>query len=411
MTTRLLLILGTLAGGYAITAVAAPPFSAEQLLQSGKMLQAPHRSAAELTPRATLDVEQGARIPQSVRVDSHITQWVTIDAPLAGPYGTFPSGINDLGEVTGNYNDATPAQLQHGFLRTSGGMFVSFDVPGSQLTAPSVINNEGTIIGYFLEATGYGHGFMRVRDGTITVIDDPDAGTAALSSTQPNGINDLGAIVGTYADTNGGNHGFLREPNGSFITIDAPGTSEGTVIATQCTSINIEGEIGCQYLDTAGTWHALLRYPGGTMVTVDAPGAGVGGGDGGTFTGFTQAVNALGQMTGEYADPNNGYHGYLRNAAGKFVEFTVPGGGTNNANGTYPYSLNILGTVTGFSFDPNGNVTAFVRFADGTLDSFQAPGEEGFGTWAFGNNDLNQLTGFYYDASGTGHGYIALATP
>src|SRR6202034_3835905 len=155
--------------------------------------------------------------------------------------------------------------------------------------------------------------------------------------------------------------------------IDAPGISEGTVLATQCASINIEGEAGCQYLDTAGTWHALLRNPGGTLVTVDAPGAGAGGGDLGTFTGFLQAVNDLGQMTGEFADPNNGYHGYVRNAAGRFVEFTVTGGGPDNANGTYPFSVNIWGLVTGFSADPNGNPTGFVRFANGTLDSFQAP--------------------------------------
>ena len=375
------------------------------------MPRALHGKVADLSQRAASNAVRVAGVSQSLRVDKHITRWMTIDVPAAGPFGTFPQAINDLGEITGNYNDATPAQVQHGFLRTADGAIVSFDPPGSQLTVPQVINNQGTILGYFFDAAGSEHGFTRARNGSFKTLDDPDAGTSAFSATQPNGINDLGAIVGVFADANGGNHGFLREPNGSFITIDAPGTSEGTVVATQCASINIEGELGCQYLDTAGTWHALLRYPGGAMVTVDAPRAGMGGGDLGTFTGFLQAVNDFGQMTGEYADANNGYHGYLRNAAGRFVEFTVPGGGTDNANGTYPFSMNIWGLVTGFSSDPNGNATGFVRFPDGTLDSFQAPGQGNLATFAYIGNALNEIVGLFVDANGTGHGFIALATP
>lgn len=407
MNTKLLLTAGTLAACFCLSALAAPPFDALRL-EGDKMLRVPHGEGAH-PAAATLSDARTPGVAQSVRVDNHITHWVTIDVPAAGPLGTFPQAINDFGEIIGNYNDASPEQLQHGFLRTADGAIVSFDPPGSQLTVPQVINNGGTIVGYFFDAAGGEHGFTRARNGNFMIIDDPNAGTSSFSATQPNGINDLGAIVGVYADANGGNHGFLREPNGSFITIDAPGTSEGTVLATQCASINIEGEAGCQYLDTAGTWHALLRYPGGTLVTVDAPGAGAGGGDLGTFTGFLQAVNGLGQMTGEFADPNNGYHGYVRNAAGRFVEFTVPGGGTDNANGTYPFSVNIWGLVTGFSADPNGNPTGFVRFANGTLDSFQAPGQGNLATFAYIGNALNQFVGLFIDSNGTGHGFVATA--
>jgi hypothetical protein len=410
MNVRLLLTCGTFCAFFALTAVAAAPFNALRL-QGDKMLHVPLGKGSHPTPQATASSDPPAYVSQPFRVDSHITHWITIDVPAAGPIGTFPQAINDFGEITGNYNDASPAQVQHGFLRTADGAIVSFDPPGSQLTVPQVINNEGTVLGYFFDAAGSEHGFTRARNGNFKTFDEPNAGASAFSATQPNGINDLGAIVGVYADANGDNHGFLREPNRSFITIDAPGTSEGTVLATQCASINLEGVLGCQYLDTAGTWHALLRYPGGTFVTVDAPGSGTGGGDLGTFTGFLQAVNDFDQMTGEYADPNNGYHGYVRNAAGRFVEFTVPGGGADNANGTYPFSMNIWGLVTGFSADPNGNVTAFVRFADGTLDSFQAPGQGNLATYAYIGNALDQIVGLFVDSNGTGHGFIALATP
>lgn len=342
-----------------------------------------------------------AAAAEAVRVDSHVSHWVTFDAPGAGPQGTAGFAINDLGEIIGSYNDASPQQLQHGLLRTADGVVVSFDPPGSQFTSPQGINNEGTIVGYYFDAGGTAHGFLRSRQGKFTTIDDPDAS----GYTEIRAINDLGAVAGFYLDASGTPHGFLQESNGSSLTtIDGPGA-----VGTTCGHVNIEGEVACQYFDAAGTFHALLRYPGGTLVTFDATGAGTAS-DTGTFIGFEQALNLEGQITGEYADANNGYHGYLRRADGGQVEFTVPGGGTNNANGTYPASLNLWGTISGFSFDPNGFPSGFVRFADGTLDVFQAPVPANQGTFPFAINFWGQFTGQFFDATGTSHGFAAVAT-
>jgi len=136
MNLRLLLAAGTFSGFFALTAVAAPPFSADQLLQGGKMLRAPHEKFEALANRAILSNVREAAVAQSVRIDRHVTHWVQIDVPAAGPIGTFPVVINDLGEIAGNYNDASPDQLQHGFLRRADGTIVSFDPLGSQLTSP-----------------------------------------------------------------------------------------------------------------------------------------------------------------------------------------------------------------------------------------------------------------------------------
>jgi hypothetical protein len=403
MNTKILLGLATVFSWLATAASADPP-QLERFSRVPDLHAFSARDADLSRAAAAPSVLQAAEAADPVRIDRHVTQWVTFDVPQAGPLGTFPNAINDLGEIAGNYNDNTSQQLQHGFLRSVDGSIVSFDPPGSQLTNPNGLNNLGTVVGYYVDAAGNVHGFARSPAGTYITVDPP--GTVGDASVYA--INDLGVMTGHYYDVNGFSHGYVRNPDGTYVIVDPPAAADSTYII--CGHINLAGEIGCQYPDANGTWHALLRHPDGAVAIVDAPGAGVGN-DLGTFVGFIQALNVEGQLTGEYADANNGYHGYVRNANGSFTEFTVPGGGTNNANGTYPAALNIWDTVTGFSYDANGFATGFVRFATGTIDSFQAPSPGNLGTFPMGSNLWNQFTGTFYDANGTGHGFVALATP
>src|SRR5436853_342841 len=46
-----------------------------------------------------------------------------------GSVGTFPSSINDAGEITGSYRTSDGAA--HGFVRDASGTITSFDAPGS----------------------------------------------------------------------------------------------------------------------------------------------------------------------------------------------------------------------------------------------------------------------------------------
>ena len=54
---------------------------------------------------------------------------------------------------------------------------VTFDVPGAVGgTYPMIILESGPIAGYYLDADGLEHGFLRGADGTITKFDVPGTG-------------------------------------------------------------------------------------------------------------------------------------------------------------------------------------------------------------------------------------------
>ena len=88
-----------------------------------------------------------AMIPvRLVAQDNHDNKLITFDVPGKGTsagQGTFASNIDSAaaispsGAVTGPYRDAS--NVSHGFLRTPGGAFTTFDVPGAG-TGP----NQGT---------------------------------------------------------------------------------------------------------------------------------------------------------------------------------------------------------------------------------------------------------------------------
>lgn len=403
MDTRLLLSAIAATTGLLLTAAADAPRSAvppnwQHLPRFTHPLSAPHAVRNEQRPK-----------PFSPQV----VLWQSID--VQGALATAASTINDLGEIAGDWADANI--LSHGFVRRPDGRMVNFDPPGmADPTSPPAIveplgttvngiNNRGDITGYFTDVSGAYHSFVRWADGRYTVFDDPASNSAPLA-TLALAINDWGAVVGEYFDAQGFYHGFVRWPDGAFLNIDAP-----NAVVTVCAHINFEGEIGGQYADANGVWHSFLRRANGRSVYYDAPGAGTGF-DVGTFVGFNQALNLEGAITGEYADNDDGYHGYVRYPNGKFAEFVVPGGGNNFGTGTYPASLNLLGTAVGFSYRPFfANTDGWVRFADGSIVVLDAPQTGQEGTYPYAINDWNELTGFWYDSSGKLHGFLAVALP
>ena len=72
------------------------------------------------------------------------------------------------------------------------------------------ITPSGEIVGQYVDASNVGHGFVRARDGAITTIDDPDAGTGSNQGTFANMENPAGTIAGQYTDGSFVIHGFLR---------------------------------------------------------------------------------------------------------------------------------------------------------------------------------------------------------
>jgi uncharacterized membrane protein len=126
--------------------------------------------------------------------------------------GTLAFGINDIGEVVGDYVKKKD-QHRYGFLRSRKGDFTTFNVPNSVFTIAEGINNAGTIVGYYADdpVTGLAHGFV-LKKGVFTTVDVPDPSSGNAQETQIQSINAKGEIVGAYFDPNGVEHGFLGVP-------------------------------------------------------------------------------------------------------------------------------------------------------------------------------------------------------
>jgi hypothetical protein len=56
-------------------------------------------------------------------------------------------------------------------------------------------------------------GYVRRRDGRMTLFDEPDAGKGNFQGTLPIAISTSGVVLGVYLDSNNVYHGFLRIPH------------------------------------------------------------------------------------------------------------------------------------------------------------------------------------------------------
>jgi probable HAF family extracellular repeat protein len=146
-------------------------------------------------------------------------------------------GVNDDGQVVGDYMDTTGNF--HGFVWANG-IFSTFDVPFPEATttAPSAINNVGQIVGFYFDDNGRVHGFL-YDTGHFTSFDFPDA-----TATLPSDINDAGQIVGIYADVDSVAHSFLLD-EGEFETFVVPFPD---AVATDVSGINNRGQIVGRYI-------------------------------------------------------------------------------------------------------------------------------------------------------------------
>jgi probable HAF family extracellular repeat protein len=151
-------------------------------------------------------------------------RYVRLDFP--GSRSSQAFGINDLGQVVGEYQDA--AGDFHGYV-WEWGRFRSIEAGGA-----SGINNRGQIVGGTGDPTVAGVGYLLER-GRVTTFTVPGA-----QVTVPNGINDLGQIVGfsITSPTATTASGFLRDARGRFTPINRPGAT-----LTVAFDINNRGQV------------------------------------------------------------------------------------------------------------------------------------------------------------------------
>jgi hypothetical protein len=228
---------------------------------------------------------------------------------------------------------------------------ITFDAPGAgtgagQGTQAIDLSPAGSIVGYYADASGVFHGFLRAPGGAFTTIDAPGAGTGASQGTFAYSLNQPGAITGFYVDASNVAHGFLLARNGTFTSFDAPGAGIGAGQGTVAGNINPVGTIAGYYIDASSVEHGFVRAPDGTVTSFDAPGAGTGAGQG-TFTAIAIGINQAGAISGAYSDSSFVIHSYVRAADGTITTFDAPGAGTGAFQGTNNSGLNPAGATMG----------------------------------------------------------------
>ena len=98
----------------------------------------------------------------------------TFDAPGADVTpgdngGTYPQSINLFGAISGYYRDAN--SVYHGFVRDASGAIRSFEAPGADTTPgsnngtyPSGMNDAGAITGAYYDPQSIAHGFLLIPE-------------------------------------------------------------------------------------------------------------------------------------------------------------------------------------------------------------------------------------------------------
>jgi uncharacterized membrane protein len=254
---------------------------------------------------------------------------INVPGSQPGSTGQNGLGMNNLGQITGTYNDSSG---EHNFLYTNGKYVTVPGAPGAQDTQIFGINDWGQMLGTVYYGDGSHDHFIDTH-GKFTLFPNPIS---------PTSINDRGEVLGFGAFPSGADGYGVLNPKGVFTPIDlsgAPGASVsgfnnlGQFTGTVCDSA------GCHaFIDTKGVFTKFDVFDASNYVAVSG-------------------INDWGQVTGLYFD-NEGGHGFLY-AQGHLTTIqdlnASPGMG-----GTWPTAFNDLGEIAGFYYDAEGAFHSFL---------------------------------------------------
>jgi hypothetical protein len=181
---------------------------------------------------------------------------------VTGSTSTTAAAIDNGGDIAGF--ETTAGGVTEGFLLT-GGRLTHLMYPGSSMTQALGVNNHREVVGDYQTGTGataQTHGFTWTAKGGFRTADDPNG----AGGTTVNGLNDQGDLVGFYVDAAGNTHGMLAIPGSTTTTTEhltlAP-MPNGTVTVTR----NEDGTVTAHVSATGLT-------PGSThLVEIDSDGS------------------------------------------------------------------------------------------------------------------------------------------
>ncbi|MCC6860115.1 MAG: hypothetical protein IT158_16230 [Bryobacterales bacterium] len=271
-------------------------------------------------------------------------------------------------------------------LATQEYLFTSIDPPGSVLTFPVGINNNGLISIQYSDSNGILYSVI-LEDGVYTSVDVPGALGTLVSAPNMQGQ----VALGYYSSTDFRIHSAVYSHGGYTYQPDAPGFDY-----TSPSAINARGDI------SGMTWNGPTPsgyiWDGEAYTIFEHPAST------GHYT-MPCGINNQGQVVGQYYTADGVVHGFLKDGD-FYTEIAFPG-----APNTAAFSINNSGVVVGLYGEAGTGPFGFAVgsrgfiLRKGTYVSIDYPGS--LTSFPLGINDTGQIVGVYQDAAGTFHGYLA----
>jgi uncharacterized membrane protein len=243
--------------------------------------------------------------------------------------------------------------------------------PGSTYSFAFGLNNNGKVVGSFVNARNVYEGF--IYDGaTYKEI------SQSASLTQANGVNDNNIVVGDYIGKDQLSHGFFLR-DGQFIAFDASGNNVSTYIYAINNAGNFVG-----YTQKQGERANAYVHLGGTVKHFTFQG---------NYT-FAFGIDSKNEVVGWFIDSSFLVHGFYRGAGGKMTQIDYPGAATTELLG-----INDSGEITGLYVDTKNVAHGFVR-DKGKFRTVSLPDVAGM-------NNAGVFVGSYIAKNKKNYGYIA----
>jgi hypothetical protein len=247
--------------------------------------------------------------------------------------------------------------------------FKTLTIPGSGGDSAIGVNDQGAIVGAFLNNGN--HGYL-LSQGKLTTFRFPGS-----FSTEASGINNHSQIVGDYAN-NTGQHGFIVL-NGVFHSISAPGAPS----QTRALGINnfgaIVGDDGANGFLLSSGHFTNVRFPG-------------------SRSSMAFGINDFGTIVGTYGDSTGINHGFMLKS-GKYTSINFPG-----ADNTSVFRIDNEGDIVGI-YEMHGDVHGFT-LDKGRFTTHDDP-NAGSSTIIFGVNSHDRIVGSFIDVGGQNHSFTA----